>query len=97
MELLLSMGASRMEATRDVVQVCCQHSPATSSRLLRCSASPAREKLRSGNPLPLPLMCVCHLSLQRAVKMAMTPLLNQMSVVGIVSIPGMMTGMCLGA
>ena len=52
-EMLLSMGASRMEGTKDVVQ--------------------------------------------RAVKMAMTPLLNQMSVVGVVSIPGMMTGGSLRA
>jgi putative ABC transport system permease protein len=29
---------------------------------------------------------------QRAVRVAMTPLLNQMSVMGLVSIPGMMTG-----
>jgi hypothetical protein len=31
----------------------------------------------------------------RAVRLAMTPLLNQMSVVGLVSIPGMMTGQIL--
>jgi putative ABC transport system permease protein len=33
--------------------------------------------------------------LSRAVRLAMTPLLNQMSVVGLVSIPGMMTGQIL--
>jgi putative ABC transport system permease protein len=33
---------------------------------------------------------------QRAVRTALTPLLNSMSVVGIVSIPGMMTGQILG-
>jgi putative ABC transport system permease protein len=33
--------------------------------------------------------------LVRATKTAMTPLLNQMSVVGLVSIPGMMTGQIL--
>jgi ABC-type iron transport system FetAB permease component len=32
---------------------------------------------------------------RRAVRLAMTPLLNQMSVVGLVSIPGMMTGQIL--
>ncbi|KAL4457599.1 hypothetical protein ABPG75_012464 [Micractinium tetrahymenae] len=51
-EVLLAMGATRMEATRDVVQ--------------------------------------------RAARMALTPLLNTMNVVGIVSIPGMMTGQILG-
>lgn len=51
-ELLMSLGASRMEATRA-----------------------AR---------------------QRAIKTALTPLVNQMNVVGIVSIPGMMTGQILG-
>jgi putative ABC transport system permease protein len=51
-ERLLSLGASRAEATRDL--------------------------------------------LGRAVRLAMTPLLNQMSVVGLVSIPGMMTGQILG-
>jgi hypothetical protein len=51
-ERLLSLGASRGEATRDL--------------------------------------------LGRAVRLAMTPLLNQMSVVGLVSIPGMMTGQILG-
>ncbi|KAL4857919.1 ATP-binding cassette sub-family G member 2 [Chlorella vulgaris] len=51
-EMLLAMGATRMEATRDVVQ--------------------------------------------RASRMALTPLLNTMNVVGIVSIPGMMTGQILG-
>lgn len=51
-ELLLSFGATRMEATRDV--------------------------------------------LHRSIQLAMTPLLNSMSVVGIVSIPGMMTGQILG-
>jgi ABC-type iron transport system FetAB permease component len=34
--------------------------------------------------------------LSRSVKLAMTPLLNQMSVVGLVSIPGMMTGQVRG-
>ncbi|KAF8057780.1 hypothetical protein HT031_005964 [Scenedesmus sp. PABB004] len=34
--------------------------------------------------------------LRRALRLAMTPLLNQMSVVGLVSIPGMMTGQILG-
>jgi len=33
---------------------------------------------------------------QRASRMALTPLLNTMNVVGIVSIPGMMTGQILG-
>jgi hypothetical protein len=33
---------------------------------------------------------------QRATRMALTPLLNTMNVVGIVSIPGMMTGQILG-
>ena len=52
MELLLSMGGSRWEASRDIIQRC--------------------------------------------VRLAMTPVLNQMNVVGIVSIPGMMTGQILG-
>ena len=52
MELLLSMGGSRWEASREIIQRC--------------------------------------------VKLAMTPVLNQMNVVGIVSIPGMMTGQILG-
>lgn len=51
-EKLLALGASRTEATQDV--------------------------------------------LGRSVRLAMTPLLNQMSVVGLVSIPGMMTGQILG-
>jgi putative ABC transport system permease protein len=51
-EMLLAMGATRMEASREVVQ--------------------------------------------RASRMALTPLLNTMNVVGIVSIPGMMTGQILG-
>lgn len=34
--------------------------------------------------------------IQRSVRVAMTPVLNQMNVVGIVSIPGMMTGQILG-
>jgi putative ABC transport system permease protein len=34
-------------------------------------------------------------SIQRCVRMALTPILNQMNVVGIVSIPGMMTGQIL--
>ena len=51
-ELLLAMGASRMEATRE--------------------------------------------SVQRCLILALTPVLNQMSVMGIVSIPGMMTGQILG-
>lgn len=34
--------------------------------------------------------------LTRSVRLAMTPLLNQMSVVGLVSIPGMMTGQVRG-
>ncbi|KAK9810214.1 hypothetical protein WJX72_006730 [[Myrmecia] bisecta] len=50
-ELLLAFGASRWEATKQLVQ--------------------------------------------RAVKLACTPILNQMNVVGIVSIPGMMTGQIL--
>jgi putative ABC transport system permease protein len=50
-EVLLALGASRLEATRALVQ--------------------------------------------RAVRVAMTPLLNQMSVMGLVSIPGMMTGQIL--
>ena len=32
---------------------------------------------------------------QRAARVALTPILNQMSVVGLVSIPGMMTGQIL--
>jgi len=52
MELLLSMGATRWEASREIIQRC--------------------------------------------VRLAMTPVLNQMNVVGIVSIPGMMTGQILG-
>ncbi|PNG66923.1 hypothetical protein TSOC_015426, partial [Tetrabaena socialis] len=32
---------------------------------------------------------------RRALKVSMTPLLNQMSVMGVVSIPGMMTGQIL--
>lgn len=51
-ELLLSFGATRLEATRDV--------------------------------------------LHRSIQLAMTPLFNTMNVVGIVSIPGMMTGQILG-
>lgn len=51
-ELLLSLGATRMEATRDVVYT--------------------------------------------SLRLAMTPLINTMNVVGIVSIPGMMTGQILG-
>lgn len=35
-------------------------------------------------------------TIARCIKLAMTPILNQMSVVGIVSIPGMMTGSILG-
>eukprot|EP00879_Flechtneria_rotunda_P028713 GHRR01030927.1.p1 GENE.GHRR01030927.1~~GHRR01030927.1.p1 ORF type:complete len:301 (+),score=63.82 GHRR01030927.1:256-1158(+) len=50
-EKLLAMGATRVEATHDVVA--------------------------------------------RATRLAMTPILNQMSVVGLVSIPGMMTGQIL--
>lgn len=34
-------------------------------------------------------------SIQRCVRVALTPILNQMNVVGIVSIPGMMTGQIL--
>lgn len=34
-------------------------------------------------------------TLQRATRVALTPILNQMNVVGIVSIPGMMTGQIL--
>ena len=34
--------------------------------------------------------------LRRSVRLALTPLLNQMNVVGLVSIPGMMTGQILG-
>lgn len=52
MELLLALGASRLEATRSLLQ----HSVAT----------------------------------------ALTPVLNQMAVIGLVSIPGMMTGQILG-
>jgi Uncharacterised protein family (UPF0014) len=37
----------------------------------------------------------CAGVLGRATRLAMTPLLNQMSVVGLVSIPGMMTGQIL--
>jgi len=51
-EALLALGATRIEATREVVQ--------------------------------------------RAARLALTPLLNSMNVVGIVSIPGMMTGQILG-
>ncbi|KAK9834244.1 hypothetical protein WJX84_004891 [Apatococcus fuscideae] len=51
MELLLALGAGRMEATIEVIQ--------------------------------------------RAARVALTPILNQMSVVGLVSIPGMMTGQIL--
>ena len=51
-ELLLAIGASRMEATRE--------------------------------------------TLQRCLVLALTPVLNQMSVMGVVSIPGMMTGQILG-
>lgn len=51
-ELLLSFGATRMEATRE-----CTH---------------------------------------RAIQLSMTPLINAMNVVGVVSIPGMMTGQILG-
>lgn len=51
-ESLLALGASRIEATREVVQ--------------------------------------------RAARLALTPLLNSMNVVGIVAIPGMMTGQILG-
>lgn len=50
-ELLLSIGASRWEATREAIS--------------------------------------------RAVRVACMPILNQMSVVGVVSIPGMMTGQIL--
>ena len=35
-------------------------------------------------------------TLQRCLVLALTPVLNQMSVMGIVSIPGMMTGQILG-
>lgn len=35
-------------------------------------------------------------SVQRCLILALTPVLNQMSVMGIVSIPGMMTGQILG-
>ena len=51
-EMLLSFGATRMEATRDLMH--------------------------------------------HSIHLAMTPLLNMMNVVGIVSIPGMMTGQILG-
>ena len=51
-ELLLSLGAKRMEATSE--------------------------------------------TMQRCLVLALTPVLNQMSVMGIVSIPGMMTGQILG-
>ena len=51
-EALLALGASRFEATRDVVR--------------------------------------------KSVRLAFTPLLNNMSVVGVVSIPGMMSGQILG-
>lgn len=51
-ELLLAIGATRMEATRE--------------------------------------------TLQRCLVLALTPVLNQMSVMGVVSIPGMMTGQILG-
>lgn len=51
-EMLLALGATRLEATQDVIK--------------------------------------------QAARMALTPLLNQMNVVGVVSIPGMMTGQILG-
>ena len=51
-ELLLALGATRLEATRAL--------------------------------------------LQHAVSTALTPVLNQMAVIGLVSIPGMMTGQILG-
>ncbi len=51
-ELLLALGATRMEATRE--------------------------------------------TMQRCLVLALTPVLNQMSVMGVVSIPGMMTGQILG-
>ena len=51
-ELLLAIGASRMEASRE--------------------------------------------TMQRCLVLALTPVLNQMSVMGVVSIPGMMTGQILG-
>lgn len=35
-------------------------------------------------------------TLQRCLILALTPVLNQMSVMGVVSIPGMMTGQILG-
>lgn len=35
-------------------------------------------------------------TLQRCLVLALTPVLNQMSVMGVVSIPGMMTGQILG-
>ena len=35
-------------------------------------------------------------TMQRCLVLALTPVLNQMSVMGIVSIPGMMTGQILG-
>ena len=34
--------------------------------------------------------------MQRCVRTALTPIVNQLNVVGIVSIPGMMTGQILG-
>ncbi|KAK9833908.1 hypothetical protein WJX74_009557 [Apatococcus lobatus] len=52
LELLLSLGASRWEATQSLIQ--------------------------------------------RACKVALTPILNQMNIAGLVSIPGMMTGQILG-
>ena len=51
-ELLLALGATRMEASRE--------------------------------------------TMQRCLVLALTPVLNQMSVMGVVSIPGMMTGQILG-
>ncbi|GAB4820660.1 hypothetical protein N2152v2_007706 [Parachlorella kessleri] len=51
-ESLLAMGATRLEATRELIQ--------------------------------------------RSTRVALTPILNQMNVVGVVSIPGMMTGQILG-
>ncbi len=35
-------------------------------------------------------------TMQRCLVLALTPVLNQMSVMGVVSIPGMMTGQILG-
>ena len=49
---------------------------------------PAAEQRFKDLPLVLAPARTCHMK----VRIAMTPLLNQMSVVGIVSIPGMMTG-----